>query len=101
MSEADILAEVLVAVTGLPDACAWRANSGVLLSPDGMRRIRANVTGCADVIGCKAGRAIAIETKTLRGIQRKEQQRFQRNWESAGGLYIIARSAAEALAALA
>lgn len=101
MMEADILAEVLVAVTALPESCAWRANSGVLLSPDGKRRIRANVTGCADVIGVYRGRGIAIETKTRTGTQRAEQKAFQRAWERGGGLYVVARSAAEALAALA
>jgi hypothetical protein len=99
-SESIILPEVLVAVTDLPDTLAWRANSGVFLSLDGRRHIRANIPGCADVIGVRAGRAIAIETKTLKGDQRKTQENFQLRWELAGGLYIVARSAEDALRGL-
>jgi hypothetical protein len=99
-SEAIILPEVLVAVTALPATLAWRANSGLLLSPDGRRRIRANIPGCADVIGVCRGRGIAIETKTLTGKQREEQENFQLRWERAGGLYIVARSVEDALQGL-
>lgn len=100
MRENEVLRDVLVAVTALPDTLAWRANSGLLLSPDGKRRVRANIPGCGDIIGVRRSRAFAIETKTLEGAQRKTQERFQRHWEQAGGVYITARSAADALTAL-
>ena len=62
--------------------------------------LRAGVPGCADVIGVRRGRAIAIETKTATGTQRETQRRFQKAWERAGGFYTVARSADDALAAL-
>ncbi len=103
MTEAAILSEVLVAVTALPETVAWRSNSGTFLTLDGARYVRANVRGIGDVTGCRRGRAFVIETKTLRGAQRKTQENFQRRWEAAGGAYIIARSgpaAAQAVEAL-
>jgi hypothetical protein len=43
-------------------------------------------------MGCFRGRAVAVETKPRRGKQLKSQRIFQKNWERAGGLYIIANS---------
>ena len=98
--EGDILGEVLVAVTALPETLAWRQNAGTLRSPDGKRFIRSAIPGCADVIGVRRGRAIAIETKTVIGTQRETQRRFQIAWERAGGFYTVAGSADDALTAL-
>ena len=95
--EQDILPLVLVAVTALPDTMAWRSNSGLLRAPKSERRVRANVPGCGDAIGVRKRLAFAIETKRLTGTQRKTQENFQRRWEAAGGLYIIARSPEEAV----
>jgi hypothetical protein len=112
MLEQDILPDVLVAVTALPQTLAWRANSGLFLSMDGKRHVRANIPGCADVLGCQAvtitpemvgmtiGRAVAIETKRRTGKQQETQDRFERLWTAAGGVYIIARSAEQAVADL-
>ena len=98
--EQDILPAVLVDITALPDTIAWRANSGLLRSPDGKRRIRANIPGCGDVIGCRKSKGFAIETKTLTGTQRKTQENFEKRWVAAGGIYIVARSASEAVSKL-
>jgi len=38
------------------------------------------------------GRKIAIELKDNEGVQDAEQIKFQRRWESTGGLYFIVRT---------
>lgn len=98
--ETPIMQDVLVAITALPDAMFYRQNSGLFFTPTG-RRVRAAVTGAADIIGCYRGRAVAIETKRANGgAQRKSQEKYQAAWEKAGGVYIVARSVADALAGL-
>jgi hypothetical protein len=42
-------------------------------------------------MGCYWGRAVAIDAKTGTGRQNDAQEKFQVNWEKAGGLYVIAR----------
>ena len=91
MTEAPILRDVLVAVTALPEALFFRANSGLFLTLDGRRHVQANVPGCADILGAYRGKAVAIETKAAKGTQRKTQLRFQAAWEKAGGVSILAR----------
>ena len=99
MSEQDIQSEVLVAISAIPGCLAWRANSGIAVTAS-RNIIRANVKGCADILACYRGRFIAIEVKTAVGRQSQQQRRFQAAVERAGGLYVLARSAADALAAL-
>lgn len=100
MTERDIQSEILAAVTALPETFVWRANSflGVTASRN---IVRANVPGCADLVGCHRGRFVAIEVKTRSGRQSEQQRRFQRAVERAGGLYVVARCTDDALAALA
>ena len=101
MSETPITQDVLVAITALPGAMFYRQNSGLFFTVTG-RRVRAAVPGAPDITGCYRGRAVAIETKRAKGgEQRKTQKNFQAVWEKAGGIYVIVRSAIEALAALA
>ncbi len=97
--ESRILADVLVAVSALPGAMFWRNNSGLLFSRAG-HRVRASVPGAPDILGVYRGRAIGIETKSERGRQSTQQRRFQLAFERAGGLYLLARSASEALGML-
>ena len=96
MTERDIQNAILVAVTALPGAFFWRAQSG--LSVTAARNvIRSNVPGCADIIGCLRGRAVAIEVKTASGRQSESQRRFHAAWVAAGGAYLIGRSAEQVL----
>lgn len=53
--------------------------------------------GGADIQGSFDGRWIGVEMKSKAGRQRSSQSVFQRNIERAGGLYLIARSAEEAV----
>lgn len=99
--ETPVMRAVLVAITALPGVMAWRNQTGAGRTPDG-RWITFGLKGSADIIGACRGRAIAIETKRPRGGKWEDQQRrFASAWEAAGGLYILARSVDDALAALA
>lgn len=100
MSETDVMRSILVAVSGLPGGLFWRQNVGVGVAP-GKRVIRFGLPGMADIGGIYRGRHVEIEVKAERGRQSRQQQRWQRAVERAGGVYILARSPHEALAALA
>lgn len=101
MAETDeITVPVLCAVTALPGAMFWRQSSGVFKTMDGRRTVKVAAVGVGDILGAYRGRPVAIETKTVDGRLRKTQKLFRAAWESAGGIYLIARSPEEALAAL-
>jgi len=106
MSEAVLQRQVLAHLSQLaPHAFFWRANTGGAKTTFGGERgqpaqsgyIRFGIPGQADVLGVAAGRFVAIELKAARGRQTPEQRAFQARVEAAGGLYILARSVAEAL----
>lgn len=111
MSETPILRDTLCAVTARPDVLAWRNNTGVAVVPGG-RVIRFGLPGSSDIVGIKSivitqdmvgqtiGQALAIETKTLTGRQSSLQKNFGQIWRRLGGLYVLATSADQALAAL-
>lgn len=100
--ETPIMQDVLVAITALPGAMFYRQNSGLFLTLDGRRPVRASVKGASDIIGAYRGRAVAIETKRAKGgTLRKSQEDFQAAWERAGGVYLVVRSVDETLAGLA
>lgn len=110
--EAEILRETLLALSALPGVVVWRQNSGLYYTPDGRggwRRVRAAIPGAADITGLirgdhgdghRSGRRLEIECKTRAGRQSEDQRAFQRVIEDHGGLYVLARSAEEAVAAV-
>ena len=51
--------------------------------------------GVADWLAFKGGRRIAIENKDDEGTQDGDQERFQVQWEAAGGDYYIVRTLEE------
>ena len=51
--------------------------------------------GVADFLAFPKGRAVAIELKDDEGDQDTEQEKFQRRWERAGGVYFIVRTLEE------
>lgn len=99
MSESTIQAEILLAIGRMPGALFWRNQTGALPSRTG-RVVRFGLLGSPDIIGCVRGRFVGIEVKTATGKQREAQVNFQRAFERSGGLYVIARSPADALAAI-
>lgn len=99
MSEAVTQAEILLAIGRIPGAIFWRNNSGALPDRTG-RIVRYGLVGSPDIIGCYRGRFVGIEVKAATGKQRDAQINFQRAFEKSGGLYVLARSADDAMAAL-
>lgn len=92
MTEAELQAEILLAVGLRPDCRIWRNNTGVGRSLSGQRVIRFGLVGSADLLGIlRGGRFLAVEVKTKRGRQSKAQRNFQRMIESMGGVYVLAR----------
>lgn len=98
VSEAQIQDAIRLALGRVPNLVLYRNNVGVARLEDGTH-IRYGVCnpGGADLIGCFHGRAIAIETKTVRGVQSKEQKQFQQCWERNGGIYLMPRSVQHAV----
>lgn len=94
-----LVAELLVALTALDGAMFYKNHSGVGRTRRGAL-IRAGVIGGGDIMGCYRGRAVAVEAKTGQAVQRKSQEKFERAWTAAGGLYVIARSVPETLDAI-
>lgn len=66
------------------------------------RLVRFGVPGTADIVGLitPSGRMLMIEVKAAKGKQREAQVVMQRVITAMGGLYIVARSLADADAAL-
>lgn len=99
--EAAALLEVLKVLRNHP-AVAWceRQNSGACKAGD--RFIRFGWRGCSDVLGqLKDGRFLACEVKAKAGRLRPEQSDFLERVRRFGGVGIVARNAADVLAALA
>lgn len=96
----DITVPVLIAVTALPDGMFWRQNTGTFRTMDGRRVVKVCATGAGDIMGVYRRRAVAIETKPLKGKLRETQKIFRHAFEKAGGIYLVARSVDEALSGL-
>ena len=79
-----------------PHGVFMRVNSGMARSLKGERRIRLAPPGTADIVGCLYGLYVEIEVKTDDGAQREAQARRQKAVEKAGGIYVLARSHADA-----
>lgn len=58
----------------------------------GLRRADPHTLGIPDILACFRGRMVGIEVKTDTGKQRPEQKAWQEKIETAGGLYLLARS---------
>ena len=98
--ESDIQAAILIYITSLPGSYFERRNTGASKYRDANgkeRLVRFGVKGAPDIQGVLktqwGGQAIGIECKRLKGgKQSTEQKQWQRNFERAGGIYILARS---------
>ena len=95
----DLVNDVLIAVTALPDGMFWRANTGVAVTAS-RNVVRFNLPGTPDVLGVLRGRAAAIECKTGGGHLNTDQIKWRKNWLRGHGIYIVARSVEQALAEL-
>ena len=128
MSEQALQQHILAAIGSLPGVLVWRQNvgrapsawqrlpawledwirnSGFDVSSHGPlhissgRLVQFGTAGQADIMVIKGGMMLAIEVKTPKGRQSLAQAAWQRALEAAGGVYVVARSVDDAVAALA
>ena len=90
-----IMAQVRIAI---PEFYFWRANRGAMQTKSGY--VEFGAVGQSDILGVLYGRFIAIEVKSKTGRQSTDQCAFQEKIESAGGVYIIARTPADVISTL-
>lgn len=69
----------------------YRQNSGAMKTERG-GFYRFGVTGAPDIVAIKNGIYHGIEVKDIKGKQSDGQVKFQQDLESAGGVYILAKS---------
>lgn len=98
--ESVVQGAILKAYANHPRIVLWRQNTGA--ARIGKRFVRFGLPGQADLQGVIApsGRALFIECKSARGVQSDAQKTFQRFVEKHGGLYVLARTLDEVVAAL-
>ena len=96
--EQNIQQEILLAIGTRPDCRVWRINAGQARSLDGKRIIKGAPPGHPDIAGILAdGRWLGLEGKRPGERQSEGQRNFQRMIEGFGGVYLVARSAEEAI----
>ncbi len=96
-AETEIMRAVREALCRVDGVRVWRNSVGF----DAKNRIPYGLgVGSADLLGIAWGRALACEVKSRTGRLSAEQVAWRDNWIRLRGLYILARSADEALAQL-
>lgn len=97
MREVDIQDKIRLAIGNDPDIVLWRNNIGVAERNGHMIRFGVGNKGGADLIGMFRGRFLAIEVKSASGRLRAEQKLFAELVERRGGIFVVLRSAQEAI----
>jgi hypothetical protein len=97
--EAVLQSLVHARVNQLPGVKVWRFNVGAMRDPKSGRVYKFGVPGQADLGGLMEpnGRRLEIELKSRDGRQSTDQKLWQADVERYGGLYILARTLAEAM----
>lgn len=99
MTEREIQTAILREIGALPGVLVERSNTGSAVDARG-RRIQFGTPGAPDIRVTAAGRSLAIEVKSPTGRQSPDQQRWQRAFEAAGGVYVLARDVGAAVDAV-
>lgn len=100
MRESDILRAIKNTLGQRRDMRLWRANAGGAYDRHG-RYVQFGEPGQADLSGILAGgRRLEIEVKTPGGSQSDEQRFFGEMILRFGGIYVVARSVEDAVAAV-
>jgi len=78
----------------------WRNNSGAFKTERG-GFYRMGTPGAPDIFLVKrpVGTFVGIEVKTLKGVLSEPQRAFSRELEAHGGIYLVARSVDDVIAA--
>jgi hypothetical protein len=97
-NETDLVKAVLLRVGSIRGVRVWRNNTGALRDHAG-RMVSFGLKGSADITGIIGpnGKRLEIECKTAKGKQTAEQSLFQAMIEKEGGVYLLVRSADEAI----
>lgn len=77
----------------------YRQNTGAVKTED--RFFRFGTPGAPDIVAVIGGRYVGIEVKRRGGMQTPGQREFEGRLNTAGGLYVLARSLEDVEAALA
>lgn len=90
--EREILRDCLAYLNAHPGvAFAFRANTGLVSTPDGKRRFKAGFKGCSDILGMLLdGRFLAVECKRAGKLATLEQQAFLDRVNECGGMAFVA-----------
>jgi len=96
MTHTELVNQILIEITAMPGVMAWKNSTGVGVT-QARTVVRFGLKGSADILGVFRGRALAIEAKTGKGRQHGKQPEFQAKFQECGGLYILARSVADAV----
>ena len=100
MSEAAILHETMLALSDA-GCTVFRANVGLFFTRDGRPLKTGLPVGFADLFGHRPdGRAFYVEIKSETGRVRPQQWQFLKAMRARGAIALVARSAAEAVAAV-
>lgn len=104
--ESQILREIMLALSatrrpdGAPLVVIWRQQVGTFMGPSG-HPVKVGLEGQADLGGVLAnGRLLQIEVKAENGRLSEAQERWGAMVQKMGGLWIVARSADEAVRAV-
>lgn len=99
-TEHEIQQRILLALGSRSDVRLWRNNVGATRIGD--RWMRFGLPGSSDLLGIlrPSGRLLAIEVKGPRGRVTKQQAVFGQVIQSFGGVWVVARSVEEAIAAV-
>lgn len=112
-AESNIVAEILLAIGQRRDVLAMKRTVGKFRALDKPQRLITvgtpgepdigavvAVTITPEMVGRTLGLAVGIEVKTETGRQREAQKLFELAWTKRGGVYVLARSADDAVAAI-
>jgi hypothetical protein len=102
VSEAAIMREIMLALGRRPDVRIWRRNVGLAVPVGRREPVRFGLPGQADLSGIVGpeGWVLEVEVKAPRGRLSDAQRGWGAMIESLGGIWIVARSAEEAVGAL-
>lgn len=110
--QAQILDYLLQREQRIGDVFFWRQNTAAARMPSGAW-VKFGRVGCPDILGVQLcamvkratdymplGQAFGIEVKQAGADLSDDQRTFKADWERHGGLYVLARSTQDAIAAL-
>lgn len=98
--------EILLALGSRPETRLWRQQAGRVRTCNAHRHcprcryLQLAPAGASDLVGLHRGQFLGVEVKSAVGRQSKEQSAFERMVRTQGGIYVLARSVTEAIAAI-